>query len=75
MISSGTLAVTVPPERAEDVSIVLEELETSFAFVGQVTQGSGVNILRDGIAIHFVEIYCEQHELAQMWTHYPHDGP
>jgi hydrogenase expression/formation protein HypE len=36
MISSGTLAVTVPPERVGDVSRVLEELSTPFAFVGRV---------------------------------------
>jgi hydrogenase expression/formation protein HypE len=74
MISSGTLAATVPPERVEDVSTALEELGTPFAFVGRVTEGGGVHILRDGKTRHFVEICCEEDELARMWTLYPRDG-
>ena len=74
MISSGTLAVTVPPERVEDVSTALEELGAPFAFVGRVTEGGGVHILGDGKARHYVEICCEEDELARMWTLYPCDG-
>jgi hydrogenase expression/formation protein HypE len=74
MISSGTLAVTVPPERAEDVSKALEELATPFAFAGRVTEGGGVRVLRDGQSMHYAEIRCEEDELARMWTLYPRDG-
>jgi hydrogenase expression/formation protein HypE len=74
MISSGTLVVTVPPDRAEEVSKALEELGTPFAFVGRITEGGGVHILRDGKAMHYIEIRCEEDELARMWTLYPRHG-
>jgi hydrogenase expression/formation protein HypE len=74
MISSGTLAVTVPPERTEDVSQALEELKTPFTFVGRVIEGKGVYILQDGKARHYTRIRCEEDELARMWALYPRDG-
>jgi hydrogenase expression/formation protein HypE len=74
MISSGTLAATVPPEQAEDVSHTLEELGTEFAFVGRIMEGAGVRVLRDGEAVHYTEIRCEEDELARMWALYPRDG-
>jgi len=73
MISSGTLAVTVPPERVMQVSAALEELGTPFAFVGRVTEGVGVRVLKDGGAVHHVEIRCEEDELARMWASFPRD--
>lgn len=73
MISSGTLAVTVPPERVEEVSQVLEALKTPFAFVGQVIEGNGVYILQDGKDRHYTQIHCEEDELARMWSLYPRD--
>jgi len=74
MISSGTLAVTVPPERTEDVSQALEALGTAFAFVGQVVEGAGVRVLGDGKTAHYTEIRCEEDELARMWALYPRGG-
>jgi len=74
MISSGTLTGTVPTERVEDASRALAELGTPFAFVGQVTEGTGVRLLRDGEAVHYTEIRCEEDELARMWALYPRDG-
>jgi hydrogenase expression/formation protein HypE len=74
MISSGTLAVTVPPERTEDVSHALEKLGTAFAFVGRVAEGAGVRVLQDGKGVHYTEIRCEEDELARMWALYPRDG-
>jgi len=74
MISSGTLAVTVPSERTEDVSHTLEELGTEFAFVGHVVEGAGVRVLQDGKTVHYTEIRCEEDELARMWALYPRDG-
>ncbi len=74
MISSGTLAVTVPPERTEDVSHTLEELGPEFAFVGEVVEGAGVRVLQDGKTVHYTEIRCEEDELARMWALYPRDG-
>jgi hydrogenase expression/formation protein HypE len=71
MISSGTLAVTVPPERVMQVSAALEELGTPFAFVGRVTDGAGVRVLKDGGAIHHTEIRGEEDELARLWAIFP----
>jgi hydrogenase maturation factor len=74
VISSGTLVVTVPPERVAQVSAALEELGTPFAFVGHVTDGAGVRVLKDGGAIHHAEIRCEEDELARIWALYPRNG-
>jgi hydrogenase expression/formation protein HypE len=73
MISSGTLAGTVPPERVTQVSAALEELGTPFAFVGRVNDGAGVCV-RNGGTIHYTEVRCEEDELARMWALYPRDG-
>ena len=74
MISSGTLAVTVPPDRVEKVSEALEGLGTPFAYIGRVTDGVGVRVLWEGGAIHHTGIRCEEDELARIWTLYPRDG-
>jgi hydrogenase expression/formation protein HypE len=71
MISSGTLAVTVPEARVIQVSKALKESGTPFAFVGRVIEGAGVHVLKDGVAIHHTEIRCEEDELARMWAVYP----
>ncbi len=73
MISSGTLAVTVPPERVVQVSAALEELNMPFAFVGRVTEGEGVHVFKDGGVVHYTEMRCEEDELARMWALYPRD--
>ena len=74
MISSGTLAVTVPPDRVEDASRALEELGSPFALVGRVTTGAGVRVLEEGRAAHYTVIRCEEDELARMWALYPRDA-
>ena len=68
------LAVTVPPDRVEDVSHTLEELGTEFAFVGQVVQGTGVHVLQNGKTVHYTEIRCEEDDLVRTWALYPRDG-
>jgi hydrogenase expression/formation protein HypE len=73
MISSGTLAVTVPQERMEDVSAALEEAGTAFAFVGRVTEGTGVRVLKNDETEHYTEIRCGEDELARLWALYPRD--
>jgi hydrogenase expression/formation protein HypE len=70
MISSGTLVVTVPPERVAQMSAALEEMGTPFAFVGHVIDGTGVRVVKDGGAIQYTEIRCEEDELARMWALY-----
>ena len=74
MISSGTLAVTVPPGRVAEVSQALGELGTPFAFVGRVVEGTGVRVRQDGQDVHYTEIRCEEDELARMWALYPRDA-
>jgi hydrogenase maturation factor len=73
MISSGTLAVTVPSDQVADVSEALGELETPFAFVGQVIEGTGVRVLRDHEISHYTEIRCEEDEFARLWALHPRD--
>jgi len=73
MISSGTLAATVPSERVNKVSQALTERGVKFAVVGRVTEGMGVRIFQDGSSVHYKEIHCEEDELARMWALYPRD--
>ena len=74
MISSGTLAATVPAERIGDVSRVLEETGMPFAFLGEVLEGSGVHVRRNDETMHYNAIRCEEDELARMWSLYPREG-
>ena len=74
MISSGTLAVTVSPERVGAVGQALEALGAPFAFVGRVIEGSGVRVWQADEVTHYGEIRCEEDELARMWALYPRDG-
>ncbi len=72
MISSGTLAATMPKERVEEVRRALKKLNINFAFAGKITKGKGVHILNNkGEDYHCTEIKCEEDELARMWTLYP----
>lgn len=71
MISSGTLAVTIPPESTAVVEDLLTRANIEFAFVGTVTDGNGVRVFSNGTAIHHTEIRCEEDELARMWSLYP----
>lgn len=71
MISSGTLAATVPSERVKNVSQALTGHGMTFAIVGRVTEGTGVSVLKDGGSVHYREIHCEEDELARMWALYP----
>jgi hydrogenase expression/formation protein HypE len=71
MISSGTLAATVPPARMEEVSQVMTELGSVFSFVGRVTKGFGVRVIIEGTSVLHTEIRCEEDELARLWALYP----
>ncbi|MBN1893455.1 hydrogenase expression/formation protein HypE [bacterium] len=73
MISSGTLAATVPAGRAAEVSRVLTQTGIPFAFVGRVMEGVGVHIRRNGESVHYRDIRCEEDELARMWRLYPRE--
>jgi hydrogenase expression/formation protein HypE len=71
MISSGTLAATVPASKVPEATRALTELGVLTAGVGRVTQGAGVRILREGETTDYRDIRCEEDELARMWTLYP----
>lgn len=65
------VAATVPPHRVEDVSRALGGTGIPFAFVGQVIEGDGVRVMREGDVLHYREVRCEEDELARMWALYP----
>ena len=71
MISSGTLAVTVPPERKNAVQKALQEIQKPFAFVGRVTEGNGVYVHGADTVTHYTEIRAEDDELARLWALHP----
>lgn len=71
MISSGTLVATIPPERVQTAARSLIEKGIHFADIGQVTDGEGVYMIKDGQITHYQEIHCEEDELARMWERYP----
>ena len=68
MISSGTLAATVPPDRMSKVSDSLRKAGVPFADVGRVTEGDGVLLLQKDENIHYREIHCEDDESVS-YTH------
>jgi len=74
MISSGTLAVTVPKTRLADTKKALDESGTVFAEVGRVKKGAGVTISRKGRPEHYSELQAERDELARLWRLYPRDS-
>ena len=71
MISSGTLVATLPPDHVKAVTQNLVEIGIYFADIGQVIEGSGVQIITDGQVTRYQEIHCESDELARMWELYP----
>jgi hydrogenase maturation factor len=70
MISSGTLACTVPPGRVADAIHSLKDLGVHAFDVGWVTDGDGVVVRRGGKITHYREIRCEDDELARLWALY-----
>ena len=71
MISSGTLAATVPSDKVADTVKKLAETGVVCADVGCVTEGGGVRILQKYETIYYPDIQCEEDELARLWTLYP----
>ncbi len=71
MISSGTLAATVPPDKMSQVTDSLGKAGVPFADVGRVANGFGVLLLRKNGNVNYRETHCEEDELARMWTLYP----
>lgn len=74
MISSGTLAVTVPAENVESAISELKAKGILYRDIGLVQDGNGVKINDKGQITHHTEIKCEDDELARMWELYPTDS-
>jgi len=70
MISSGTLAVTIPPGRLDEARAQLAALSVPHAVVGRVVSGTGVKVIGRE-EVYFNEIHCEDDELARLWGKYP----
>jgi len=73
MISSGTLATTIPPGNVADVMDALTKMGVLSADVGRVTDGAGVRLVGKEETVHYRHIRCEEDELARMWALYPRD--
>ena len=73
MISSGTLVATIPLEHVEAIRKSLDDGGIIYADIGEIIEGKGVRIIRDGQATLYQEIHCEEDELARMWEIYLQD--
>jgi len=73
MISSGTLVATIPPEKVDNAKDRLLKAGIFFSDIGHITEGEGVVLKKDGEAVNYNQINCEEDELARMWDLYPHD--
>jgi hydrogenase expression/formation protein HypE len=74
MISSGTLAATVPPDKVAKIEQILAETGVVCADVGCVADGTGVRILRKSETNYYPDIQCEEDELARLWALYPRNN-
>jgi hydrogenase expression/formation protein HypE len=71
MISSGTLAATVSPDRVANVTGALKKIGVLSTDVGRITDGVGVRVKHKEETVHYRQIRCEDDELARMWALYP----
>ncbi|MFP4482268.1 MAG: AIR synthase-related protein [Thermovirgaceae bacterium] len=67
MISSGTLAVTLPPESVEEAEKCFARGLCDLKQVGVATEGEGVRLREKDKDRLFTEMACEEDELARMW--------
>ncbi len=67
MISSGTLAATVPEERVQEACAALQAAGIPHADIGRVVEGRGVILRAGGGTTRHQDIRCEEDELARMW--------
>ncbi len=74
MISSGTLAVTVPRGRLGSAIRALREQRIAFSVVGEVVEGAGVDIRRGDQVSRYREVRSEDDELARIWDDYTPDS-
>ena len=70
MISSGSLAATIPADRVHEAEKTLNASGILYADIGEVVNGAGVEIITHGESKYYDEIKCEEDELARMWEIY-----
>lgn len=70
MISSGTLAVAIPPDKVEAAKVGLKKAGITYRDIGEVVEGWGVEMICDGHEERYTEIQAEEDELARMWERY-----
>lgn len=73
MISSGTLAASVPPGKVAAVREQLEASKICYSDIGLVVEGKGVQIIHNDKVTMYDQIHCEDDELARMWEIYSHE--
>ena len=73
MISSGTLAATVPEDRLQEASEALDRAGIRFADVGRVHAGRGVQVERGDMVKNYQDVEPDEDELARMWIKYSPD--
>jgi hydrogenase expression/formation protein HypE len=73
MISSGTLVVTLPPEKVANAAHALNAIACPFKDIGRVVEGEGVYLQRQDVTTHHKDILAEEDELARMWTLFRQD--
>jgi len=70
MISSGTLAATVPAQQVKSALAALHATGIRALDIGQVVQGQGL-LIRDGEeSVHHTQLQAEKDELARLWDLY-----
>ncbi|MFO7943530.1 MAG: AIR synthase family protein [Anaerolineales bacterium] len=74
MISSGTLVAAVGPENLAKAERSLRNKGIPFGDIGEVIEGEGVYIIKEGEKEHHTGIQAEKDELARIWETYPRDG-
>jgi len=71
MISSGTLAVTMPSDKVTAATEALARIGVPVAECGRVIDGHGVSVRHSQEIRHYHDIQCEHDELARLWALYP----
>jgi hydrogenase maturation factor len=71
MISSETLAATIPEESVGGTVYALNETGVPFADLGHIVQGKGFTLLKNGRRAKYYEIRCQDDGMARIWALYP----
>lgn len=74
MISSGTLAATIPADKVSTATEALRSQNIPFADIGEIIPGRGVIMQGEQDEIHFEKLQPDADELARMWEIYPQDS-